>query len=149
MVNKSWNQGFEQPLDASYGLIFRLNHVWESVDIAARGGDFEKWNTNLDRVFCNLLYKEPLDVEYDEEGNLINVCLSKKDQDLYDFLNKEYEESKKEFKMARTRSAMVVAKEKVYKALIMKDVGLRKFMYQLKLYLRQSEKNPAHAMWGG
>lgn len=149
MVNRNWNLGFKQDLDASMGLIFRLNRIWEKVENAASGGDFEKWNTQLDRIFCNLLYKDPLEIDIDENGEIIEVKLSEKDQLLYDFLNKKYEIARIEFKSARTREIMVVTKEKVYSALMMKDVGLRKFMYQLKLYLKQSDKNPAHAMWGG
>jgi len=40
------------------------------------------------------------------------------------------------------------AKNELYQAINMKEVWLRKFMYQLGLYLKEVEYNPAGAMWG-
>ena len=136
-------------IDTSWGLIYRLNKLWGDIDHYAASGDFENWNARLDRVFCNLLFKEDLEVETEEDGKIISVEFSEDDQEIFDYLNKRYDEANKKYKKAQTKSEMVEAKKEVYKALMMKDVGLRKFMRELKLYLKQLDSNPARAMWGG
>ena len=137
------------PLDASLGLIMRLNKLWYEADDSACARDFAKWNTKLDCIFRNLLFKEYLDLEVDDEGKVISCKLSKLDQNLYDYLNKAVKIASRKYKLAKTKDEYDTAKEDLYNALSLKDIGLRKFMFQLKLYLKQGDRNPANAMWGG
>jgi hypothetical protein len=138
-----------EPLDTSLGLIMRLNINWQKADTAASLGDFDKWDALLDRIFCNLLYRDSLTSEFDDKGNAIKVSLSQADQKIYDYLNKKITESRNLIKKARTKREYTEAKEKLYKALIIKDVGLRKFQQELKLYYKEKDSNPARSMWGG
>jgi hypothetical protein len=137
------------PLDASLGLIMRLNKLWYEVDDAASVSNFSKWNTKLDCVFRNLLYKEPLYVEFAEDRKVITCKLGRLDENLYNYLNKAVKEASNKYAKAKTKTEYETAKEELYNALSLKDIGLRKFMFQLKLYLKQGDGNPANAMWGG
>jgi len=135
-------------IDTSWGLIYRLNKLWGDIDYYAARGDFENWNSRLDRVFCNLLFKEDLVLEKTENGEIVSVELSEDDQEVFDYLNKEYKSANEEYKNAKTKQEMIKAKEKVYHALMLKDIGLRKLMRELKLYLKEADPNPARSMWG-
>lgn len=136
-------------LDASLGLIFRLNGLWQKVDIPASNGDNDRWNFLLDRIFCNLLYKNELNVRRNKEGK-IEVQLCEDDKEVYEYLNKKVIEAREQIRNAKTKEEFNEAKSNLYQALIMKDVGLRKFMHiRLKLYLKEFDRNPARAMWGG
>lgn len=141
---------FDGPLDAGLGLIYRLNRLWGDVDIYAARGDFEGWNARLDRVFCNLLYREDLVIEKsDDNGEIVSVELSDEDEEIYNYLNKKYKAALKEYRAAKTKEGIRKAKEKIFEALFLKDIGLRKFMRELKLYLKETTGNPSKAMWGG
>jgi len=136
-------------LDTSLGLIFRLNNLWQKTDAPASSGDFDRWNFILDRIFCNLLFKNELDVTK-ENGKIIKVGLCEDDQQLFDHLNKKVIETQQKIKNSRNNLEYQKAKVELYQALMMKDVGLRKFMHNsLKLYLKEVDNNPSRAMWGG
>jgi len=137
------------PLDASLGLIMRLNKLWFEVDDAAASGNYSTWNIKLDCIFRNLLYKEQLDIQFGKSGEVIKVQLNEFDQNLYNWLNKEVKLASKEFKIIKSKTHYEQAKENLYNALQLKDIGLRKYMFQLKLYLKTGDRNPANAMWGG
>lgn len=141
--------GNEGKLDAGLGLIYRLNLLWGKVDEAACSGSFDKWNILLDRILCNLLYKEDFEIVKDENQRVINVKLSENDQEIFDYLNFKVDIAFSNLKKIKNKSEYHEAKIKLYHALQMKDIGLRKFMFGLKLYLKQSSDNPANAMWGG
>jgi hypothetical protein len=127
----------------------RLNKLWYEVDDSASAGDFAKWNIKLDCVFRNLLYKEYLDLEVDENGKVKSCKLSKQDQNIYNYLNSAVRIASAKFNTPhKTKKDYMQAKEDLYNALSLKDIGLRKFMFQLKLYLKQGDGNPANAMWG-
>ena len=147
MVFKNYDPNI--PLDASLGLIFRLNNLWARVDEPAITGNFRKWNFLLDRLFVNLLYKESLDVEHDDKGKITDVKFNEKDKELFDFLNNKVISSQIKLKCSKTIKERDNAFKELYNALLLKDSGIRKFMYELKLYMKESNKNPANAMWGG
>lgn len=54
---------YKTDLDASLGLIYRLNRLWVRVDDAALAGENDKWNYVLDRLYCNLLYRNEMKVQ--------------------------------------------------------------------------------------
>jgi intergrase/recombinase len=144
-----FNHDPNAPVDASLGLIFRLNGLWQRMDESAYNGDFVKWNAMLDRIFCNLLYKNSLDIVQDEKtGKIVDVKLDEEDQRTFDYLNNKYLSALETYRKARTKESLHNAKEELYAALMMKDVGLRKFMFKLKLYLKESDRNPARSMFG-
>lgn len=137
------------PVDASLGLIFRLNQLWKEVDDLAFKGYFNEWNFKLDRIFSNLLYKNRMESVEDESGEVISVELADSDKKLYEFINKDVVEANKKIKKARTKEDLSLAKSEMYQALLKKEYALRKFMFQQKLYLKQTDSNPSRALWGG
>jgi hypothetical protein len=137
-----------QELDASLGLIYRLNLLWQRVDIPAASGQYDRWNFLLDRIFCNLMYKNAFDISYDTLGKVTNVKFNKEDEEVYQHLNKKAIEATTQMNKAKSLNEKHLAKINLYNALMLKDIGLRKFMFKLRLYLRQSDNNPSRAMWG-
>jgi hypothetical protein len=142
-------QNLDQPLDASLGLIFRLNGLWSRADDAAMTGKFFEWDAILDRIFCNLLYREGFIIIKDDDGNITKVKLDEKDKDLYRSINQHVKKAKREYRQAKNKKDYVIANDKLYQALMIKDVGLRKLQHKLKIYFREKDSNPARAMWGG
>lgn len=151
-------KNFNQPsLDAGLGLIYRLNALWNRADNAALEGDMEKWNFVLDRIYCNLLYRNNMEVEYvnDEKGKpkeIKKVGLMQEDIMIYDRFRKWIKTIKDNIYQSikkRDRMNYNLQNEELYRALMLKDIWLRKFMQERNLYLREIEFNPANAMWGG
>lgn len=135
--------------DASLGLVFRLNILWSKTDYAALGGRYDEWNNILDRIYCNLLYRNEMDTDVDEEtGEIINVKLLKKDTKIYKHLSMQVAGAKRSYKGARTKVEKGKARSKWYHSLQKKDIWLRKFMQTLKLYLKETEKRPGSTLFG-
>lgn len=139
-------QDFTPERDASLGLVFRLNFLWAQTDYAALEGNYDKWNNILDRVYCNLLYKEEIEVE-EEDGKITKVKLSIKDVRVYAFLSKNIHIIKREF-MKSTKREKSIKRSKWYHAIQKKDIWLRKLMQTLKLYLKENIRTPGNAMFG-
>lgn len=147
-------RGFDyQPdKDAGLGLIYRLNNLWASVDRKVESGNLEGANYTLDRIYCNLLYRNPLDITYDEDGNVSDVKLSDEDSQIYDLFEKRIASNrlkKKRAILTKNKKEEYLAGAEFYKIIRLKDIWLRKHMQKLKLYLRESENNPGRAMFGG
>lgn len=140
---------FDQPLDASLGLIMRLNGLWSKADDYAMNGKFSEWDAALDRIFCNLLYKNNFILIKDEDGKLKSVKLDQEDKVVYKYLNSHVKKAKRNFTTAKNKKDYVEANDKLYQALMIKDVGLRKLQHKLKIYFKEKDSNPARAMWGG
>ncbi len=135
--------------DASLGLVFRLNILWSKTDYAALGGRYDEWNNILDRIYCNLLYREEIVTSIDEKtGDIIKVELSKKDTKIYKYLSLQVAKAKKEYKQANTKIEKIKARSRWYHAIQKKDIWLRKFMQKLKLYLKETEKRPGSVLFG-
>ena len=86
MAFKKSNMYSTPNLDASLGLIFRLNILWAKVDNHSEAGDYDGWNVLLDRIYCNLLYREEIEVTEDKDNNITEVKLSDEDEKIYKFL---------------------------------------------------------------
>ena len=141
---------FDSPtLDAGLGLVYRLNLLWQRGDEAANNGDFMKWNAILDSILRNLLYRNPLEITRNQKQEIIDVTFNLEDKELFDYLNKKYYTSLKSWMSAKTKFIRMQKREEIYLALTFKDVGLRKYMFKLKLYLKEHSANPAKAMSGG
>ncbi len=132
--------------DASLGLVFRLNFLWAQTDYAALSGNYDKWNNLLDRIYCNLLYREEIEIE-EEDGSITKVELSKKDVRVYSFLSKNIHISRIKYKRASKNKAGIY-RSRWYHAIQKKDIWLRKLMQILKLYLKEIKKTPGSAMFG-
>jgi len=141
--------------DTGWGLIFRLNDLWKEVEGHAPKGENDLWNYKLDRIWCNLLYREEMEIVKSEKKEILNMKLSKKDTEQKTFLDLKIIDAKQELKNCNDAKGKVIpkkyykAKLALYNALMLKDIWLRKFMSELGLYLKEIEFDPSKAIYGG
>ena len=143
--------------DAGWGLIYRLNNLWQKVDIPAEQGDYDSWNNILDRIYCNLLYRQNMEVTKDEvSGKIFDVKLNEDAVNIFNFLTKNLFRNKSEFlkvsKLPPTpinKNNILIWRSRWYHSVMMKDIWLRKYMQELGLYLKEVEKSPGTALFGG
>lgn len=141
---------FAPSTDASLGLVYRLNILWSKADFAALGGRYEEWNNVLDAIYRNLLYREDIITEVNEDTKVItSVKLSTKDTKIYKYLSLKIAEAKKDYNFARSKRDKARARGIWYHSIQKKDIWLRKFMMALKLYLKETEKSPGSVLFGG
>ena len=146
MLDTKW---FETNLDAGIGLIMRLNSLWAKADRASLGGEFDEWNFIMDRIYCNLLYREKPKFFKTETG-VIEFRPAEVDAQVFELFNTKIKKMKIEMKAAKKKKDVVsynLLKENYYRALMYKDIWLRKMMYQLGLYLKEASRDPTAAMW--
>jgi len=142
-------------VDAGYGLIYRLNDLWNGADRKALSGDLDGWNQVLNAIYRNLLYRHPLEVEFvdgDKKKEIKNIKLNDDDRKVYDkFTEMVQQEKRKVYKaiQAKDRLEYNKARQNYSNVLAMKDIWLRKFMQDRGLYLKEVEFDPSRAMWGG
>lgn len=139
--------------DAGLGLVFRLNRLWAQADYKCLSGDFDGWNFVMDRIFCNLCYREKLEVEEEKKsGNVTNFKINEPNVQIYKIFSQRIKKSKEDYFKAikiKSLSLMTKSREDHYQCLMEKDMWLRKFMADLGLYLKEYEYNPATALFGG
>jgi len=140
---------FLPSIDASLGLVYRLNSLWNRADYEALAGRYDKWNNILDAIYRNLLYREEVVVEENSKGEVTSVNFIKKDTKVYRCLSKDVADIRRKFLTSRNKAEKINARSKWYHALQKKDIWLRKFMKKLKLYLKENEKRPGSSMFGG
>jgi len=144
--------------DTGWGVIYRLNGLFAEVEELAPAGKYDEWNIKLDRIWSNLVYRNPLEWTTNKDKKIIGVRLSDEDFERKDFLDTQILKSKSEISTAKKKMLpedekkvtreYILAKRKLYKSLMLKEIWLRKYMYELGLYLKELEHNPAGAMWG-
>lgn len=139
-------------IDGGLGLIIRLNILFNKADRAALAGDFDDWDHILDRVYCNLCYREPLDVKIENNGCVTQLSLTEEDE----YIHKEFLKRVRAIKLKRAiaihkrnRIDLEKAKQEHYNLLMMKDIWLRKLMNMMGLYMKEIDFNPATALFGG
>ncbi len=144
--------------DSTLGLIFRLNGLWAEVDIPAKKGDYDGWNNVLDRIYVNLLYRNDMEVEKNDKGEIIKVELSKDDDKVHKYLSAKIANYKR--KHATVKGVYNkegpykgIQKKKIYRglwynALMKKDIWLRKHMNFLNLYIKETKKSPGSSLFG-
>ncbi len=137
--------------DASYGLIYRLNYLWSKVDREALGGHYDQWELVLDTIFRNLLYREDVEAEIDDEGKIGDVTLSDKDAKVWKKIKNNIVQVKisraKAFK-ENNKIDFLMSKKRHYESLTLYDIWLRKFMHsELKLYMKESSSNPSMSLF--
>ena len=139
--------------DASLGLIFRLNALWEKADRKALSGDKDGWELVLDRIYSNLLYRKKLDISKDKEGKISDVGLCDEDKTIQEIIKRKIRLAKVKKLSAMRQGNLKGATEantEHYLAIMLYDQWLRKFMQGLGgMYLRESESNPSNVMFGG
>lgn len=142
--------------DTGWGVIYRLNNLFSEVELLAPSGKYDEWNIKLDRIWSNLVYRNYLEWETDENKKIIGVNYSTDDFEKKNFLDDQILKAKSKLSAAKKKMKVedsfsyewVKAKRKLYQALLIKEVWLKKYMYQLGLYLKETEHNPAGSMWG-
>ena len=133
--------------DASLGLIFRLNNLWAKVDYYAEKGLYSQWNNVLDRIYCNLQYRNPMVKVSDKLGNVV-YKVPTKDSKVYKYFSLKISGVKRNHRFARTKLEKSRTKSRWYHALQEKDMWLRKFMQKLNLYMKETEQAPGSTMYG-
>jgi len=135
--------------DASLGLIFRLNNLWSQVDYVSVGGLYEKWNSLLDALYRNLLFRESMIIDIDEKtGKITRIILSDKDTKSYRYFSLQIARAKRKYKEARSKTDKGRTKSRWYHSVQKKDIWLRKHMQKLKLYMKESEQRPGSTTFG-
>jgi hypothetical protein len=146
--------GYSQPnIDASLGLIVRLNLLWYKVDLNAEQANFDNWNILLDRIYCNLCYRDELTIVEDPvTKEITDIKLSQADDKEYKFITAKIFKSKIAYYKTPNTPKMATQKRinmsRWYRALMFKDVWLRKKMMTLKLYLKEIEHTPGSSLFG-
>lgn len=145
---------YSSTVDAGYGLIYRLNDLWNGADRAALAGDLDKWNHILNALFRNLCYRGTMQIEYEDEEKTKIKEIKYNDEDSIVYLKFQnlIREIKEEIYVAikdKDRIRYNKKRETYHNILSKKDVWLRKFMQERGLYLREVEFDPSQAMWGG
>jgi intergrase/recombinase len=149
----AWRSPYNQPeKDTGWGLIFRLNDLMADIETAIDNGNLNKWDQKMDRIFCNIRFKESAEVIKDEAGKIVDVKLSKDDVETFNFLNREIGQKRVSMKGAyilKNFKEYHKAKNELYNLLMKKDIWLRKLMAELHLYLKEVEHDPRKAIYGG
>lgn len=152
MIKNTFGANYEPEATTGLGLIYRLNDLWRDVDRIVRKGDLKMWNLLLDRIYCNLLYRNPIEEELDDEGNIVDVKLGDKDQQIYDVLNKKINTIRLKLRDAIKKKDKLRYQyylQKQYEEIMLKDIWLRKFMQQHnKLYMKEYDNSPGNALFG-
>ncbi len=146
-------------LDAGLGLVFRMNNNWNLADGYARNGNYDQWNNVLEVIYRNLSYRNSMEDIKDEDGNLIDIELSLKDRKTHEMLSSKIAKYKRGWLKARgtyNKEGLYkgVPMKQIYrglwyKAIAKKDVWLRKKMFELKLYLKETTKDTGSSVFGG
>ena len=148
----AYASNYQPDKDAGWGLIFRLNGLWDKVDRVALSGDYDKWELVLDRIFNNLLYRNDMEILKDEEGDTLDVTPSESDIKEWEIMKYKIKKAKSDkIKALRIRSMELKKKSEGdhYHSLFFYEVWLRKFMQAHGLYLKEIENNPSKALFGG
>lgn len=138
--------------DTGWGLIFRLNGILNKIEYANDNGNLGAWNNLMDRVYINIVFKNPEEIIKDEDGKVTDIKFSKDDIEVFSKINERITEIKKNiesYKRAEEIEKFNIEMNKLYNQLIKKDIWLRKKLFQFNLYLRQVEHDPRRAIYGG
>lgn len=139
-------------LDASLGLIYRLNILWRNVDMYTSNGKYDEWNNELDCIFKNLLFEKELELVRDDNGEIKEVKVNEDDHKIYSILSKKVFGWKmawiRELKTNKKSSKLPIIRSRWYEALMLKDIWLRKLMFREKLYLNRKKSAPGTALFG-
>ena len=144
--------------DTGWGVIYRLNDLFREIEVFAPLGKYDEWNFKLDRIFSNLCYRSSFKIIKDTDDKIISIEFDEDSYNIKMFLDSIILKSKSEMATAKRQLnegtdytkniKWIQGKKKLYKAIFMKEIWLRKYMQELGLYLKEIESNPAGAMFG-
>jgi hypothetical protein len=137
-------------MNTGLGLIYRLNFAMYRIEDAVLDGNYKKWNILLDRIYTNIMYKNPMDIIKDEDGKIINVKLSKEDVVSFSLLNMKVRTAFREYSKAlksKKQNLVEYTRSCLYNILMKKEMWLKKKMFELKLYLKEVSDEPGSAAW--
>ena len=140
---------YEHKLDASLGLIFRVNGLFDRIEYRMQMGHLDKANVLLDRIYCNLLYRDPMKVKYNSQGEIVALRIPNEEKKIHAFFNKQIRKCRKRIHDATTPQEKKTAEAKYYRVIELKDIWLRKFMQKLGWYMNEKMRTPGRAMFGG
>ena len=143
---------YQPDKDAGWGLIFRLNALWEKADIRALSGNYNGWELVLDRIFANLLYRNEIETIEDKDGKLIDIRIMEDDIKEWEIMKRNIRDAKINKTKALRKGQLSLStqsNENYYKSILFYDFWLRKFMQKHQLYLKEIEHNPSKALFGG
>ena len=138
--------------DTGWGLIYRLNGILGKIETDIENSDMKRWNLHLDRVFINIVYKNPEEKVLDDDGKIIDIKLSNDDMEVFSIFNskiKQFETDINTAKQEENKQEVIKLTNQLYSLLQKKDIWIRKKMFQLKLYLREGESDPRKAIYSG
>jgi len=150
--SSKWNNS--SPKDTGWGLIFRLNLIMGKIENDLETGNLDKWNLHIDRIYANIMFKDQGEYIKDKKGNIIDIKFSREDVEMFQRFATNINVLKEKIRNAMSeeeRDMRLVNKYKneLYSLLFKKDMWIRKRMFILKLYLRETESDPRKAIYGG
>lgn len=152
MMN-NYNEDVTPALDTTMGLILRLNFLWRDVDVHSARGEYEQWNNKLDALFRNLSFEDDMIVIKDKAEKIISIKPGGDAAQVYAYLSSRIFTLQKILATVISRNKkdnrIPLIKSRLYSALMMKDVWLRKLMNKHNLYIKRIKKTPGTAMLGG
>lgn len=141
---------YEQKIDASLGLIYRVNGLFSAIERSFIAGQLDRVNLLLDRIYCNLLYRIPMDAKIDETtGKVVAIRVVNREKRIHSFFNKKIRLIRKQIAESKNPIEKKKYEARYYRVLELKDIWLRKFMQSLGWYMNEKRKNPGRAMFGG
>jgi len=151
---KAKYRDYSPNVDAGYGLIYRLNDLWNGADRKALSGDLDGWNHVLNAIYRNLSYRNSIEIEYEDEEKtkIKSMKLAEEDSIVFNKFSTMIKQMKLKIHQAiaaKNRAEYNKANNEFHRILALKDVWLRKFMQERGLYLKEVEFDPSRAMWGG
>jgi hypothetical protein len=140
--------------DTGWGLIFRLNGLMNKIESDIDQGDIEKWNLHIDRIYANIIFKNPAEIIYDDKRKILDIKFSDEDVHVFKMFAERIKRIKhniriEKFKNEASNSNISRLNEILYGLIFKKDIWLRKKMFDLKLYLKEAEHDPRKAIYGG
>ena len=152
-MTKFNNPNVDTTKDTGWGLIFRLNDLLNDLERLSVQGKYDDWNFKLDRIYSNLLYRNELDIKL-EDGIIEDIKLCEDDTKIKNYFDLKIKQIKRKMRLL-TKNEEVInkaeynrLKNELYNTILLKEIWLRKFMNELKLYIKELKKNPAGSMWG-
>ena len=147
----AYNRNYDyNQMNTGLGLIYRLNNAMRKIEEAVEAGRYEKWNILIDRMYANLMYKNPMEVLTDDAGKILDIKLKDIDKLVYSAINKKVSEAFKAYALAcKIKKDVEFARTALYNRLMKKEMWIKKKMFELGIYLKEASDDPGAKMWGG
>ena len=152
--NNKWSNNNSSPKDTGWGLIYRLNLIMGKIENDLETGNLDKWNLHIDRIYANIMFKDQGEHVYNSKGNIVDITFSKEDVEMFQRFAAKIRAIKQKIRTEMSQEEPKINlihqyKDELYSILFKKDMWIRKRMFILKLYLRETESDPRKAIYGG